>query len=71
VIFPRPNASFLSAYTNITGATFTVLVTIDLSLSWSNLTFLGTITDNPLGQFQFTGSQAANSEQHFYRVVPV
>ncbi|HKW30948.1 MAG TPA: hypothetical protein VJT54_16610 [Verrucomicrobiae bacterium] len=64
------NGAFQFAFTNITGATFTVLTTTNLSLPSSHWTSLGTVTDNPPGQFQFIDSQATNSGKRFYRVVP-
>ena len=55
-------------FTNIVGAPFSVLAATNLSLSLSNWTLLGAVTDSPPGQYQFTDPQATKSAQLFYRV---
>ena len=46
----------------------TVLATTNLLLPLTNWTVLGTVTDNPPGQFQFSDPQATNHPLRFYRV---
>jgi hypothetical protein len=62
------NGAFQFGFTNIAGAMFSVLTTTNVSLPLSNWTTLGTVTDSPPGQFQFTDPQAANGTNRFYRV---
>jgi hypothetical protein len=65
----RPGGgAFQFAFTNIPGATFTVLAATNLLLPASNWTALGTVTDSPPGQFQFSDPQATGYSQRFYRV---
>jgi hypothetical protein len=54
--------------TNGSANTATVLATTNLLLPLTNWTVLGTVTDNPPGQFQFTDPQATNHPLRFYRV---
>ena len=54
--------------TNRSEDTATVLTTTNLLLPLTNWTVLGTVTDNPPGQFQFTDPQATNHPLRFYRV---
>jgi hypothetical protein len=54
--------------TNGSANTATVLTTTNLLLPLTNWTVLGTVTDNPPGQFQFTDPQATNHPLRFYRV---
>jgi hypothetical protein len=54
--------------TNTSENTVTVLTTTNLLLPLTNWTVLGTVTDSPPGQFQFTDPQAANRPMRFYRV---
>jgi hypothetical protein len=44
------------------------LATTNVSLPLSNWTMLGTPTEAPPGQYQFTDLQASNLVQRFYRV---
>jgi WD40 repeat protein len=62
------SGAFRFGFTNTPGVSFTALSTTNLSLSLSNWTVLGTVTDSPPGQFQFTDPQATNYPQRFYRV---
>jgi hypothetical protein len=62
------NGAFQFGFTNIAGATFSALAATNLMQPLSNWTTLGTVTDSPPGQFQFTDPQATNSPQRFYRV---
>jgi hypothetical protein len=54
--------------TNTSENTVTVLTTTNLLLPLTNWTVLGTLTDSPPGQFQFSDPQAANRPMRFYRV---
>ena len=62
------NGNFQLKFTNTPGTTYTILATTNLSLSVSNWTSLGTITETAAGQFQFTDTQAAGKPVRFYRV---
>jgi|CZKM01.1.fsa_nt_gi hypothetical protein len=62
------DGSFQFAFTNKVGAFFEVLATTNLALPLSNWSLLGTATESPSGQFQFTDSQATNLSRRFYRV---
>jgi hypothetical protein len=62
------NGAFQFAFTNTSGGTNTVLATTNLLLPLTNWTVLGTVTDSPPGQFQFTDPQATNRPLRFYRV---
>jgi predicted outer membrane repeat protein len=53
---------------NALGATFTVLVTTNLSIPLNNWTVLGQPLQIAPGVFQFTDLETANNPQRFYRV---
>lgn len=55
-------------FTNIMGANFSVLAATNLTLSASNWTSLGSVTDSPPGQYKFTDASATNRAQRFYRI---
>jgi len=63
-----PNGTFLFAFTNAAGATFTALATTNLTLPRTNWTTLGAVTEVSPGSFQFSDSQAATNPQRFYSV---
>jgi hypothetical protein len=63
-----PGGTFQFAFTNTPGAGFSVFGATNISLPYSNWSFLGSLTDNPPGQFLFTDPQATNHLQRFYRV---
>jgi hypothetical protein len=63
------NGSFQFAFTNSSGALFTVVASTNLALPLSNWTTLGGITEIAPGQFQFTDPQATNFARRFYRVL--
>lgn len=66
----KPGGStFQFAFTNIPGATFTVLAATNLTSPASNWTALGAVTENPPGQFQFTDPLATGYQTRFYRVI--
>jgi len=62
------NGNFKLNFTSTPGTTYTILASTNLSLSVSNWTNLGTTTETPAGQFQFTDTQAAGKPARFYRV---
>ena len=62
------DGSFQLSFTNITGGSFNVLSATNISLPLSNWSALGSVTDSPPGQFQFTDPSATSSGQRFYRV---
>jgi hypothetical protein len=55
-------------FTNTSGANFTALATTNLSLSVSNWSVIGAVSEISSGVFQFTDPQATNYPQRFYRV---
>jgi hypothetical protein len=64
------NHSFKFSFSNVSGASFTILSSTNVSWpinAWSNL---GAAVESPAnsGQFQFTDPQATNSVRRFYRV---
>jgi alpha-tubulin suppressor-like RCC1 family protein len=63
-----PDGSFQFLFTGAPGGSFSAFTTTNLSVPFSNWTFLGTVTDNPPGHFQFTDGQAPLSAHRFYRV---
>jgi N-acetylneuraminic acid mutarotase len=63
-----PSGAFQFSFTNTPGLSFSALATTNLSLSLSNWTTLGSVTEISPGQFQFTDTQATNKPQRFYRI---
>jgi hypothetical protein len=63
----RSDGSFQFGFTNISGASFSVLAATNLMLPLSNWTVLGGFTESSPGQFQFSDTPATNREQRFYR----
>jgi len=63
-----PNGAFQFAFTNNTGATFTVLSSTNASLALTNWTVIGTPTNNGSGLFLFTTQPTTNDGLRFYRV---
>jgi hypothetical protein len=59
------NGTFQFSFTNVTGATFTVLSSTDVSLPLNQWTPVGSSVEGPPGQYQFTGASTTNS-QVFY-----
>jgi hypothetical protein len=53
------------AFTNIPNASFTILATTNLSLPLSEWPVVGTATESPPGQYQFTDAQATNGERFY------
>jgi hypothetical protein len=58
--------AFQFTFTNIPGASFTVLSTTNLSLPLSNWTVVGVATNTAPGVFQFTTQSMMNGSQRFY-----
>jgi YD repeat-containing protein len=63
-----PNGAFQFAFTNRSGASFSVFSTTNLSLPFALWTALGNVTEVSPGQYQFTDLQAKGSPKRFYRV---
>jgi hypothetical protein len=59
------NGTFQFSFTNLPGATFTVLSTTNVSLPLGQWTPLGAPVESPPGQYEFTGAPATNA-QTFY-----
>jgi hypothetical protein len=57
------------AFTNTSGATFTVLCTTNLSLPFTNWTVAGCPVESPPGTYQFTSQPTTNDSQIFYGVL--
>jgi hypothetical protein len=62
------NSAFQFSFSNVVGASFTVLRSTDLSLPLSNWEVLGSPTEILPGQFQFTDPQVKANQQRFYGV---
>jgi hypothetical protein len=63
------DGTFQLAFTNVSGAPYSILRSADVSLPASGWQVLGPATEILPGQFQFTDPQAANSsDKYFYRV---
>jgi hypothetical protein len=60
------NGNFQINFTNVTGLSFVVLASTNISMPIGNWTNLGAPTESPAGQYHFTDTQA--SEARFYRV---
>ena len=63
-----PGGAFQFSFTNLDSLSFTVLTATNLELPLANWTVLGTATEAPPGQYQFTDPQTTNSATRFYRV---
>jgi uncharacterized repeat protein (TIGR03803 family) len=63
-----PAGAFQLSFSNTPGVSFTALAATNVSLPLSNWTVLGSFTEAPPGQFQFTDSQPAAAGQRYYRV---
>jgi hypothetical protein len=63
-----PNGNFQLSFTNIPGALFNVFATTNLTVPFTNWTWLGSATEVSSGQFQFTDSQAPDNSDRFYAV---
>jgi hypothetical protein len=63
-----PGGAFRFGFTNTSGVSFSVLSATNPTLPFGNWTYLGSASETPPGQFQFTDPQATNGGQRFYRV---
>ena len=63
-----PNGGFQFAFTNLSGAPFSVLGATDILSPPSNWILIGPASEITPGQFQFTDLEATNNIQRFYRV---
>ena len=63
-----PSGAFQFGFNYTPGVTFTALATTNASLSSSNWTPLGGVTEMSPGQFRFTDPQATNNPRRFYRI---
>jgi hypothetical protein len=66
---PVPGGGFQVTFTNLSGLSFTVLGSTDMTLPLTNWTVLGSAQESPAGSgnYQFTDPAATNATQ-FYRV---
>ena len=64
----QANGTLQFTFTNLPGASFTVLTSTNLALPLSKWTSLGAPVENPAGQYQFTDPQATGTGKRFYRV---
>ncbi len=62
------SGGFHLSFTNVPGTHFTLLSATNVLLAVSNWTVVGSFTETPPGQFQFTDPQATNFPRRFYRV---
>ena len=62
------NGNFQISFTNVPGLGFAVLASTNIALSVTNWTVLGTPTEGPVGQYQFTDATAPANQKRFYRV---
>jgi hypothetical protein len=63
-----PDGSFQFRFTSVPGMSFTALRTTNLSLPLNNWSTLGTVSDDPPGEFQFTDAPAETEGPRFYRI---
>ena len=62
------NGAFQFTFTNTPGASFNVFGTTNPSLSFSNWTGVGSVTEISSGHYQFNDPEATNCGQGFYRI---
>jgi hypothetical protein len=62
------NGAFQFTFTNTPGASFNVFGTTNPSLSFSNWTGVGSVTEISSGHYQFNDPEATNRGQGFYRI---
>jgi hypothetical protein len=55
-------------FSNVPGATFTILASTNLTKPLTNWTVLGTATESPAGRYQFTDPQVVTNPTRYYRV---
>jgi hypothetical protein len=61
------NGNFQLNFVNTPGTSFTILASTNLTVRLTNWTVLGTATESPAGEFQYTDTSATN-RQRFYEV---
>jgi hypothetical protein len=64
----QANGALVFSFTNSPDASFRVLAATNLAWPLTQWTFLGTATQGPPGQYQFTDPGATNYPRRFYRV---
>jgi hypothetical protein len=62
------NGSMQFDFTNSPGVGFTVIASANPGLALDNWTVLGSPTEGPPGQYQFTDLQATNHPQRYYLI---
>jgi hypothetical protein len=62
------DGSFQFSFANAAGLSFSAFAASNAALPFSNWSLLGSLTDNPPGQFQFTDPGATTNPQRFYRI---
>jgi hypothetical protein len=62
----QSNGVFGFTFTNLVSVHFTALATTNPALPLSDWTVLGSVTDNPPGEYHFTDPAATNYAQRFY-----
>jgi hypothetical protein len=62
------HGAFQFSFNNLSGPSYRVLATTNLSAPFNTWSSLGTAVEAPAGLFQFTDPQATNYPQRFYRV---
>jgi len=63
-----PNDAIQFAFTNTQGLSFTAYASTNVSLTFTNWTRLGAVTEISPGRFQFSDPGVANNRQRFYRI---
>jgi len=62
------SSAFQCGFSNVPGATFTVLATTNVAQPLNTWTVIGTATEVSSGHYQFTDPQATNHPTRYYRV---
>ena len=63
-----PGNGFQFSFANVPGALFNVFSTTNLTVPFTNWTWLGDVPEISSGQFQFTDTQATGQPERYYRV---
>jgi hypothetical protein len=63
-----PSGDFQFSFTNIPNALFNVFGTTNLADSFTNWAWLGGVTEDSPGQYQFIDTQGPTNAERFYRV---
>ncbi len=67
-VWSTANNTFQFAFTNVPGASFSVLTSSKLALPLTNWTISMNVTEILPGQYYFLDTQARKTSQKFYRV---